>query len=163
APVMWSWRPGLRATWLGRNALRMAWPPVHRVLERWAFGERPDLLWIGNLPMASLVRAIPARRVAYHAHDLFMDYPGAPPQLRARERWWIGRADGVFATSAETADALVTRYRVDRAKVHLLGHGVHLERYRPAPEPPDLAAIPRPRAVVLGTLGSVDVELVRTL
>ena len=29
--------------------------------------------------MASAAAAVSADRIAYHAHDLFMDYPGAPP------------------------------------------------------------------------------------
>src|SRR5581483_3271709 len=148
-PFGWSWRPGLRSPWLGRNALRFACPSLARVLARHGYRERPGLLWIGSLAMASVARVLRAERVAYHAHDLFMDYPGAPPELQHLERWLVARVDAVFTTSACTRDALVERYHLDPAMVHVLGHGVHLERYGAAAEPPELAAIPRPRAVVL--------------
>ncbi len=159
-PFGWSWRPGLRSPWLGRNALRFACPSLARVLARHGYRERPGLLWIGSLAMASVARVLRAERVAYHAHDLFMDYPGAPPELQHLERWLVARVDAVFTTSACTRDALVERYHLDPAMVHVLGHGVHLERYGAAAEPPELAAIPRPRAVVLGTLSQADSTLV---
>ena len=162
-PVTWSWRPVLRSAWLGRNALRLACPSLPRVLARQRLPERPRVLWIGSLPMASALAAIPAERTAYHAHDLFMDYPGAPPQLRAVERWVVERVDAVFATSAEIRDALVARYGAPHDKVHLLGHGVHLDRYGPAPEPPELIGIARPRAVLVGTLDEVDASLLARL
>lgn len=162
-PLTWSWRPGLRSPWIGRNALALAVPPIERVLSRHAYRPRPDVLWIGSLPMASATTALAAERTAYHAHDLFMDYPGAPAQLRTLERWLVERVDAVFATSTQVQRALIERYGADERKVHLLGHGVHLERYVGAPEPEDLAAIPHPRAIVLGTLGQVDATLVRAL
>ena len=162
-PLTWSWRPGLRSPWLGRNALRMACPPLPRVLARHRMATRPRVLWIGSLPMASAVTAIPAERTAYHAHDLFMDYPGAPPQLRMLERWLIERVDAVFATSAEIREALVARYGTPERKVHLLGHGVHLARYAPAPEPAELVPFKRPRAIVVGTLDEIDAPLTRHL
>jgi glycosyltransferase involved in cell wall biosynthesis len=163
-PLAWSWRRGLRSVWLGRNALRFACPSVARVLARHGYGPRPALLWIGSLSMASAAVAIAAERIAYHAHDLFMDYPGAPPELRTLERWLIGRADAVFTTADGTRRALVERYGVDERRVHMLGHGVHLERYRgPTAEPPELARIPRPRAVLLGTLAEADAALVGRL
>jgi glycosyltransferase involved in cell wall biosynthesis len=158
-PVTWSWRPGLRSAWLGRNALRFACPSLPRVLARHDYSPRPQLLWIGSLSMASAVAAIPAERVGYHAHDLFMDYSGAPSSVRAIERWLIDRADGVFATSMGTRDALVERYGVDPGKVHFLGHGAHLEGYVAQPEPVDLRHLPHPRAVAVGTLAEVDAQL----
>lgn len=162
-PASWSWRPGLRSAWLGRNALRFAYPPLPRVLARHDYSRRPRLLWIGSLSMASAAAAVSADRVAYHAHDLFMDYPGAPSSLRAIERWLIDRADGVFATSIGTRDALVERYGVDPAKVHFLGHGAHLDGYVPGPEPAELRDLPRPRAVLLGTLAEMDAGLLHGL
>ena len=162
-PLTWSWRPGLRSPWLGRNALTFAVPPIQRVLRRHDYRARPDVLWIGTLAMASAVNAIAAEHTAYHAHDLFMDYPGAPPQLRELERWLVERVDAVFATSELVQRALIERYGADERKVHLLGHGVHLDDYVAGPEPADLASIPRPRAGLLGTLDQVDVNLVHTL
>lgn len=162
-PLTWSWRPCLRSPWLGRNALALAVPSIEHVLRRHDYRERPDVLWIGTLGMASAINAIRAERTAYHAHDLFMDYPGAPAQLRQLERWLIDRVDGVFTTSTQVQQALIERYGVDERKIHMLGHGVHVDQYQPGPEPAELAAIPHPRAVLLGTLAQAEPALVRAL
>jgi glycosyltransferase involved in cell wall biosynthesis len=158
-PLAWSWRPVLRSPWLGRNGLRLAWPSIASVLTRHEFSNRPRLLWIGSLSMASALRAIDAERTAYHAHDLFMEYPGAPVQLRKLERWLIEHVDAIFATSTRTQEALVERYGIANEKVHMLGHGVHLDRYVATPEPAELESLGRPRAVALGTLQELDAEL----
>jgi glycosyltransferase involved in cell wall biosynthesis len=107
-----------------------------------------------------------ADHVVYHAYDLFERNSGWSGTLDGFQRRVIQRAGLVVASSDAIARALESRY--GRA-VRVIGNGADYEAFvraadAGAPEPPDLAAIPRPRIGYVGALSrKIDFDLIAML
>jgi glycosyltransferase involved in cell wall biosynthesis len=125
--------------------------------------ENPILL--ATNPMAAEVLAgIPAKLVIYYILDNYEEMPhhyrAYTQELEAR---MIERADLIFAT----AQPLVEKKSKPGRPVILLPQGVDFDHFHGpvaggAPEPEDLASIPKPRILFMGLLAPwVDVDLLR--
>ena len=108
-----------------------------------------------------LVPWLHPRRVVYDLIDDFCAFEWAPPEGRALERKLLRRADLVLAGTG----ALQRQYRRAFPGLEFLPSGVQFERLTaPAPEPEDLAPLPRPRLLFVGTLNDkLDGALFRDL
>jgi glycosyltransferase involved in cell wall biosynthesis len=103
--------------------------------------------------------------LVYHAVDDYAANPGVDAAwLREQETLMLGTADRVFAASPSLADKL----RSERRDVELLANVADVELFSRAvtvsqSEPPELARLPRPRAVYVGNLAAYrfDFELLR--
>ncbi len=109
-------------------------------------------------------RHIPARAVVYDCMDELSGFAGAPPQLRRREQELFEQADVVFTGGHHLYEAKRQRH----SNVHPFPSSVdvpHFARARAiSEEPPDQAAIPRPRIGFYGVLDErLDTELIADL
>ncbi len=88
--------------------------------------------------------------VVYYVTDDYSLWPGANADLiRAADRKLTQQADLIFACSQPLAD---THFSTSAATV-LLPHAVEFDHFStPRPEPPELAAIPHPRACFFGLI-----------
>ena len=107
-----------------------------------------------------------ADHVVYHAYDLFERNSGWSRKLDSFQRHLIERADLIVASSDAIAHALAGKYG---RSVRVVGNGADYEAFvhaadAGAPEPPDLAEIPRPRIGYVGALSrKIDFELIAML
>jgi glycosyltransferase involved in cell wall biosynthesis len=125
-------------------------------------GLRSPVLWFYTPMALAFSEHVDARAVVYDCMDELSAFHGAPPELRARERRLLGRADLVFTGGQSLYEAK----RHYHPRVHAFPSSVdaaHFERAR-APvrtEPPDQRRLPRgPR---LGFAGVVDERMDRDL
>lgn len=170
------WRQGVRE--VERNlfvlsplAMPWRWPmPARRMSMRWIaraarraakrLDMRDPVLW-AFLPTA--LRAIqrnPGCLRVYQCVDHYAANPGVDgPWIESIERALLDRADLVLATSDVLADRL-REHRQDVvslpnvADVDLFGRAVHEE----LPEPPELAALPKPRVIYVGNLAAYRID-----
>lgn len=115
---------------------------------------RPVLWYYTPMALAFSRHLHPAATaVAYDCMDELSAFANAPPALLAREEELLARADVVFTGGHSLWESKRHRH----PSVHAFPSSVdvaHFARARaPTPEPPDQAAIPRPR---LGFFGVVD-------
>lgn len=147
--------PGLNQPAVLRRTLDVTLPPVTRVLARHSF-DAPDVLWLSQafhtralLRLAQKGR-IRAGRIIYRMADDYAAFAGVPRSMIAAEREIVAAAQTVFVTGRALFERI---YKDAGAKVIYLPNGVTLDHFSGhAPEPPDLAAIPRPRALFVGTI-----------
>ncbi len=98
--------------------------------------------------------------VVYDCMDELSLFRGAPPSLLDRERRLLEVADLVFTGGQSLYEAKRERH----AAVHAFPSSIEAEHFgrarRPAPEPADQAAIPRPRLGYFGVIDErIDLEL----
>jgi glycosyltransferase involved in cell wall biosynthesis len=123
-------------------------------------GFEAPILW-AFLPTAlPMARRLGARLVVYHCVDHYAANPGVDAGfVDAFEDRMLARADVVFATSASLAERL--RPRAPRG-VALVPNGADVALFARAhealPEPPELAGLPRPRAIYVGNLAAYRVD-----
>lgn len=122
--------------------------------------ERP-VLWYYTPMSLPFSAHLAAARVVYDCMDELAAFRGAPPALLEREGELLARADVVFAGGHSLFEAKRGRH----PNVHAFPSSVdvaHFGRARraAAPEPPDQAAIPRPR---VGHYAVLDERLDRDL
>ncbi len=118
--------------------------------------------FLANTPFCwHLVSWLRPGRVVYDLIDDFCAFEWAPPEGRALERKLLRRADLVLAGTG----ALQRGYRRSFPGLEFLPSGVQFERLTtPAPEPDDLARLPRPRLLYVGTMNDrLDGRLFRDL
>jgi len=156
----WGWpEPWRRASlgWLARQ--------VGGAARRLGF-ERP-VAWAQLPTAAAAAEAIGPRGIVYHCVDDYASNPGVDGAwVSALERRLLEQADVVFASSPVLGKRLST-VRPDTevwpnvADVLLFSQAVLDD----GPEPPELARLPRPRAVYVGNISTykVDVALVDDL
>jgi glycosyltransferase involved in cell wall biosynthesis len=103
-------------------------------------------------------------RVVYHVYDQYDHMPGWNSALERDERLLLRRADLVFCASELMAQAL--REKVDRT-IEVLPNAADVDAFfaaEGAPEPVDLATIPRPHIGWTGSLHpQIDYALVAAL
>jgi glycosyltransferase involved in cell wall biosynthesis len=95
-----------------------------------------------------------ARCVVYDCMDELANFRFAPPDIRQRERFLLGRADVVFTGGYQLFEAKASHHD----NVHFYGCGVDVEHYGKArlpatTVPPEVASLPRP---VFGYFGVID-------
>jgi len=104
---------------------------------------------VTNIPIvADLIGCLPVRRWVYYCVDDFAEWPGLDGKtLRAMEENLVERVDTLIAVSPSLRDKLGRR----RQPVHLLTHGVDLERWQ-GPQH-DAPAVESPGALENRALG----------
>lgn len=145
--------PALRAL-----ALRGVARGAARAARRLGF-ERP-VLW-AFLPTAlPLAARLAPRVVVYHCVDHYAANPGVDAGwVDGLEARMLARADVVFATSPPLAERLAAASRVAVTLVpNVADVSLFARAHEPLPEPPELAALPHPRAVYLGNLAAYRVD-----
>jgi glycosyltransferase involved in cell wall biosynthesis len=126
---------------------------LRRVATRW-----PRYLFLTNTPFAMpLAEALRPALLAYDIIDDFAAFNWAPPEGRGQEDDLLAAADLVVAGTGFLRD----RYASIRPEIEFLPSGVKLSSLlRPAKEPDDLANLPHPRLLYVGTLNDrVDGKL----
>jgi UDP-galactopyranose mutase len=116
-------------------------------------GLRDFYAWLYTPMALPLARELNPRVVIYDAMDELSAFLNAPPGLLEREEELFQFADVVF-----TGGRSLYRAKKDRhPNIHCFPSSVDVRHFgqasRPLPEPPDQAAIPRPR---LGFFGVID-------
>ena len=165
-------RPAGENLWvLSPLALPAGWPaPLRALSERWLarsvarcagrLGLRRPVVW-AFLPTAlAVARRLDGRRLVYHCVDRYAANPGVDAERIAQaEAEMLAAADRVLAASPELAAGL-RRLRPDAiclpnvADVALFGRALREN----LPEPPELAGVPRPRAIYVGNLAAYRVD-----
>lgn len=128
-------------------------------------GLQDPIVWISRPDLAAAAGTLRPRLTIYHVVDEYSGYPGKSDAERARQRAAeapvLRAADLVIVSSR----ALLEAKRPHNPRTFLVPNGVNLAGYqrqleRGAPDPPELAAIPRPRLGMVGLIGStVDFDL----
>lgn len=143
--------PLLRSELAVRRSLDLSLPPLRRKMAAEGFAE-PELLWIDHLTFEGLVDRVRARRSIYRMADdpeLFPD--PYPPRLLQRLPRLLDRVDLVVATARRLVDR--ARERRGGQGVIYVPNGVDYDHFAGEhAEPADLAGIPRPRALYVGSL-----------
>ena len=133
------------------HTLQFTLPPVRKILKRRGF-EHVELLWLSqSLHSLSLARYVRYGKLIYRMSDDYLQFKGIPSNMKKAEAEIIERADTVFVTSRK----LYENVRASAGdKVLYLPNGVDLAHFDiPTPaEPMDIAAIPHPRVLYVGTI-----------
>ncbi|MEJ2504323.1 MAG: glycosyltransferase [Gemmatimonadota bacterium] len=151
--------PLLRSRLAVRRSLDLSVPPLRRKLRAEGFGA-PDLVWIDHLVFEGLPDRLPPAPLVYRMADDPELFPGPyPPALLRRLPHLLARSDLVVATAHRLVEK-ASRHR--DGEVLYLPNGVHYDHFAtPGRTPPDLAEIPRPRVLYVGSLEPwFDVDLV---
>jgi glycosyltransferase involved in cell wall biosynthesis len=145
---------------VGRLTLRATLPGLRGVLRRAGF-DRFDLLFMEpGAPLVALLDAFPGTPSVYRMCDDTAAFPDTPRSFGALEREACRRADLVIATARRLVDHAGA---IGARRVLYLPNACDPAAFAPASvaEPPDLADLPRPRAVYAGALdGWFDADLV---
>jgi UDP-galactopyranose mutase len=125
--------------------------------------ERP-VLWFYTPMALPLVEGVEASLVVYDCMDELSAFRGAPPELVARERQLLARADVVFTGGRSLYEAKRARH----PSVHAFPSSVdapHFARAREgAADPPDQRGIAHPRVGYFGVIDErLDLELLAAL
>ena len=134
-----------------RLTLRATLPRFRNVLARAGFG-RVDLLWMSTgSPFLALLDEVPHDLSIYRMSDDTTAFPDTPRSFAALEAEVCRRASLVLAT-AHTLEARALTLGARR--VMYLPNACDPGPFEAstAPEPPDLAGTPRPRALYVGAL-----------
>jgi glycosyltransferase involved in cell wall biosynthesis len=116
------------------------------------------VVWSARPGSAALRRLFPDARFVVQVVDYYPAFRGEA--VRKVERADYAAADHVFVIGHAMTDYLVHDLGVPRSKIAVLGQGVELERFHPhLSEPPELATLPRPRALWVGVCSKGDPEL----
>lgn len=116
-------------------------------------GMRDPVLLFGHPEFAHLRDLLPASPLAYDHMDDILQFGHATPSLRRNFTRLVRDADLLSATASRLADQL---RELGGAAPLRVGNGVEIEHFRravpPLPEPDDLASMPRPRALYVGSV-----------
>lgn len=136
--------PGL----FGRLNTRLTVAAIRRAMRR--LGIVDPILFTSVPTAADYLGKLNERLVAYYVTDDYTTYPGADPdKIRQADRQLTAAADVIFPCS----EVLAADRRNPFAETILLPHGVDFDLFAtPAPEPGDLAHVPRPRACFFGLI-----------
>ncbi len=143
--------PFLSSKFAQEHTLQFTLPPVREILKRCGF-ERVEVLWLGqSLHSLSLARYVRYERLIYRMSDDYLQFKGIPSNMEKAEAEIIELADMVFVTSRK----LYENVRANGGdKVLYLPNGVDLPHFDISTpvEPMDIAAIPHPRVLYVGTI-----------
>lgn len=149
----WEWARAINRVLLGAEA-RLA---LARLDPRAACGR---FFFLTNSPFCdTLMDKLHPRAVVYDIIDDFVKFAWAPADGPRRESAILRRADLIFTGTQTLRETKTAGY----AEAHFIACGVDFERFsggNAQPEPPDLAALPRP---ILGYFGTLSDRLDRDL
>jgi glycosyltransferase involved in cell wall biosynthesis len=150
---------GVLARWSAQLSYRLTIPTVRKAVESGRHGP-PDLIWTTVSGSSTLRRSFPNARLLFHVVDYYPAFKGE--WIRSLERRDYELADHVFSIGESLSAYLRSDLGVPACKLTTLGQGAPLEGYvTRLPQPRELTALPRPRAVYLGVLGKLDANLLR--
>ena len=135
---------------MGARFMRYTTPSVTKMLDAHGLQDM-DVLWVGNPRVYSLASLVRHRLLVYRLSD-DLQQSGAEPRTIGRvEQQLCEQADMVFAT----AGSLVAKAQQYTRAVRYLPNGVDFEHFAGADVgiPKDLAQIPQPRVLYVGTIG----------
>lgn len=141
-----------RFGWLDSRAMQLAARRWRRQLSQSA---GPLVAYLFHPAFAPLLDPLRPDRVVYHAYDLFRMTPNWSSAEDANELRLLAAANLILASSREIASDLQRRCG---KHVEFLPNGVDYDLFAEAgrhPEPPELAAIPRPR---IGYTGKISMK-----
>lgn len=152
---------GQRMAWASRVNGRVTAARLRRALRR--RGLAAAVAWAYDPLVTPIVRGLRAPLAVYHCVD---DHAGQAGNSAARttlergERELVGAVDIVFTT----ADSLARRLAALHPRVHRLGNVADFDHFSAAADgraaiPVDLAAVPAPRALFVGALSELKVDL----
>jgi glycosyltransferase involved in cell wall biosynthesis len=149
--------PGLRSSWVQRHWSWFSLPDPIAVLERNGFG-RPDLMIMDTPILGAIWEGLQRPRLLYRIVDLNPEHPSASQAQRDEERRLARAADAVIYTS-EVLEPYVAALGA-RSQI-FVPSGVDFSHFATAQsEPEDIAHLPRPRAIYVGTIAEwFDAEL----
>jgi len=153
---------GLRYPWVLRDWWRFTVPPVAKELRSLGFS-RPDLAVIDSVLGAFILGALAPATSVYRMTDYNPGFASSTEQLAVLEAELAQRVDMVAVTTAELVP--VARHLAPGKAVLHLPHGVDFGHFaNPGPVPADLARLPRPIAIYVGSLREwFDFDLVGQL
>ncbi len=129
-------------------------------------GIRRPVLWVSHPEMTDVVGAMDEVLAVYHIVDDYAGYTGAGDvaNLTRREQALLDRVDLSIAVTPE----LIAARQSPERRLALVENAVDYEAFRSAADeravPPDMAAIPRPRAGYSGLIGlRLDTDLLLRL
>jgi glycosyltransferase involved in cell wall biosynthesis len=138
------------ATWWGRALIERV--AEHHLRQRLhALGVEPEpVVMVSNIYCPGLLSRLHRKLVLYDFNDDPFQFAGTPPWARGYWPRTIAQAEVVTVVSEHYRRRLATEVR---CPLVLLGNGVEAAHFAtPAPEPADLAALPRPRLGYVGLL-----------
>jgi glycosyltransferase involved in cell wall biosynthesis len=143
--------PLLNRRWLLEAWPRLTWPGAARHLASNGFAGF-DLAVIDSALMLPLWRRLGSARLVYRVTDRNVDFPHQPSGLRAMEQA-LARAAEIVVCTGDTLLPYVARLAPKQSLC--IPNGVDLAHFRePGAVPADLAAVPEPRAIYVGSLGA---------
>jgi glycosyltransferase involved in cell wall biosynthesis len=131
-------------SWLGRRQASL--------LRKALWGQDDPILFFGHPEMASLAKVFPNSPLIYDHMDDVLGFGDPSPLLRQKLESLVKRALLVNATSERLAADMEL---LGAKKCLRVGNGVEFARFAEGaslPEPAALSALPRPRALYLGSL-----------
>ena len=140
----------LAATPWGRAAIEWAaeWA-LHRQLRRLGVSQ-PDAVLVSNIYAPGLLSRLPRKLLVYDFNDDPLQFSGTPAWARSYWPRTVSQAEVVTVVSEYYRRRLTAEVR---SPLILLGNGVEAKHFgAPAPEPAELAALPRPRIGYVGLL-----------
>src|SRR5438132_8766345 len=150
APLTPHNQPGLRNEWLHREWWRLSWPNVVRTASLHGFDE-VDLLYLDSIVQEFWLKAIRPRRSVYRVADKSTGFRKSTPATARLERELARSVDVVVYTARH----LLPHVNSLRPKQSLyLPNGVDFDHFARGDRslPPDLADVPRPIAIYVGSL-----------
>lgn len=153
--------PGRVLDWTGRLAYTMSFPSLQRVIERAGWGA-PDIIWTTAPGSSALKQQFPESKLVFHVVDYYPAFAGE--SIKRVEKRDYAAADLVFSIGKALSTYLCEELDVPSEKIVTLGQGAPLERYTGDCEcPEDLAEISGPRAIYVGVLDKLDLELLESV
>ena len=152
--------PGLRGPRAARLQYRWTIPGLRQLLQQ-VGRNAPDVVWTTRLGSSEIKKAFPSAKVLFHAIDY---YPAFNGRLKVKEieRQDYADVDGVLTIGQSLTDYLTRELHVPQHKILTLGQGVHLDKYSPELScPPEIASLPKPRAIWVGWMAKLDRSLLR--
>jgi glycosyltransferase involved in cell wall biosynthesis len=125
-------------------------------------GVAHPVLWVYTPMMLPLADGIRASATVYDCMDELSSFAFAPPELAARERSLLDRADLVFTGGQSLYEAKRARH----PRVHAFPSSVDVPHFakarEPQAEPDDQSIVPRPRLGYCGVIDErMDLDLIR--
>lgn len=154
-------RSAALARFSGPASYRTALPSIRSLVHAAGYGD-PDIIWTTVPGSTSLKSIFPKARLLFHVVDNYSAYRGGG--VRALEALDYQRADHLLVIGQALKEYLTQGFGVSPEQVTNLGQGVNLALYAgDFTVPPELKAIPRPRAVWLGLGKKLDRGLLGAL
>ena len=164
-PGLWERELVLPSGWM-KSYPRIGMRPIARTVRRWRrrLAGDPRLALVMTYPYYLHLRdqVRPDRSVYYNLDDYSLFWPHRAAEVAELERRAVRESDVTVCVARARAEALRQAVPEAADRVHHLPHGAPTASLaehpwdRPAPPPPDLAALPRP---LLGYVGSLEARV----